>query len=75
MRVFKRRRGRRDNAAAQAGHAWASAGTRLTFRAELMPGRDTAQRTFTVASVLTNGRVELKGLAGEHAESEFEARR
>lgn len=48
---------------------------RLTFRAELMPGREPLERTFTVESVLTNGRVELIGLAGQHAEREFEAPR
>ncbi|HEY0378012.1 MAG TPA: hypothetical protein VGC87_13920 [Pyrinomonadaceae bacterium] len=47
----------------------------LTFRAELMPGREPHERTFTVASVLANGRVELVGLTGQHAEREFEAAR
>jgi hypothetical protein len=45
---------------------------RLTFRAELMPGRASGERTFTVARVLTNGRIELKGLVGQHALAEFE---
>ena len=47
----------------------------LTFRAELMPGREPHERTFIVASVLANGRVELVGLTGQHAEREFEAAR
>jgi hypothetical protein len=47
----------------------------LTFRAELMPGREPDERTFAVTSMLANGRVELAGLTGEHAESEFETRR
>lgn len=47
-------------------------GTRLTFRAELMPGREPAERTFEVARVLTNGRIELANLRGEHALTEFE---
>jgi hypothetical protein len=47
----------------------------LTFRAEVMPGRETAQRTFTVANVHPNGRVELIGLAGQHARTEFEPAR
>jgi hypothetical protein len=54
---------------------WASVGMSLTFRAEVMPGRESDQRTFTVARVLTNGRVELSGLSGQHAEAEFEAAR
>lgn len=47
-------------------------GARLTFRAELMPGRDAAERTFTVARVLAHARVELIGLGGQHALTEFE---
>ena len=47
-------------------------GARLTFRAELMPGRDAAERTFTVARVLANTRVELIGLSGQHTLTEFE---
>lgn len=77
MRVFKRRGGaarsrRRKQVAVR---SWAKTGMRLTFRAELMPGREPLERTFTVASVLANGRVELIGLAGQHAEREFEAHR
>ena len=44
----------------------------LTFRAELMPGRDSAERTFTVSRVLSNGRIELAGLRGQHTATEFE---
>jgi hypothetical protein len=47
----------------------------LTFRAELMPGRDGNERTYTVLRVLTNGRVELKGLVGQHTAAEFEPAR
>jgi hypothetical protein len=49
-----------------------AAGTPLTFRAELMPGRPPPDRTFTVARVLAGGRVELVGMGGEHAMTEFE---
>jgi hypothetical protein len=48
---------------------------RLTFRAELMPGRAAGERTFTVARVLASGRVELVGLGGQHALTEFEPAR
>jgi hypothetical protein len=48
-----------------------TAGTRVMFRAEVMPGRGSTERTFTVSCVLTGGRVELSGLAGEHAITEF----
>lgn len=46
---------------------------RLTFRAEVMPGREPAERMFTVTRVLANGRVELRGLFGQHTEKEFES--
>ena len=48
---------------------------RLTFRAEVMPGRAAGERTFTVARVLANGRVELSGLVGQHTLAEFEPMR
>jgi hypothetical protein len=51
---------------------WARPGMRVTFRAELKPGRDSSERTFTVAELLPNGRVLLEGVAGEHTEKEFE---
>jgi hypothetical protein len=47
----------------------------LTFRAEVMPGRDGNERTFTVLRVLSNGRVELIGLVGQHTAAEFEPAR
>ena len=49
-----------------------AAGMLLTFRAELMPGRETFERTFEVTRVLANGRVELQNLQGQHAITEFE---
>jgi len=51
---------------------WARPGMNVTFRAELMPGRSRAERTFRVSKVLTSGRVMLEGFTGDHAESEFE---
>jgi hypothetical protein len=51
---------------------WARPGMSVTFRAELMPGRSRAERTFRVSEVLTSGRVSLEGFTGEHAEPEFE---
>jgi len=44
----------------------------LTFRAELMPGRERIERTFQVDRVLKNGRVELIDLEGQHSILEFE---
>ena len=54
------------------GNVWARPGMPVTFRAELMPGRDRHQRTFLVKELLSSGRVSLHGADGEHAEKEFE---
>ena len=62
-------------AGARGGDRWARPGMRVTFRAELMPGRDRAERTFRVAELLPSGRVRLEGTGTEHAENEFEAAR
>jgi hypothetical protein len=51
---------------------WARPGMPVTFRAELMPGRDRDQRTFLVKELLPSGRVSLQGVDGEHAEKEFD---
>ena len=51
---------------------WARPGMPVTFRAELMPGRSRAERTFRVAEVLPSGRVTLEEFSGDHAEPEFE---
>lgn len=50
-----------------------TAGARLTFRAELMPGRDAGERTYEVRQLLPNGRIELANLEGQHSLAEFEA--
>jgi hypothetical protein len=54
---------------------WARPGMGVTFRAELMPGRSRAERTFRVAEVLPSGRITLADFAGEHTETEFEPSR
>lgn len=51
---------------------WARPGMEVTFRAELMPGRDNDDRTFRIKELLPSGRVLLHGVDGEHAEKEFE---
>src|SRR4051812_6452624 len=51
---------------------WARPGMKVTFRAELMPGRDGEERTYRVTSLLPSGRVLLDRVAGEHAQKEFE---
>jgi hypothetical protein len=51
---------------------WARPGMSVTFRGELMPGRQREERTFRVVELLPSGRVRLQGVAGEHTEHEFE---
>src|SRR5688500_19838178 len=51
---------------------WARPGMVVTFRAELMPGRDREGRTARVKELLPSGRVLLQGVEGEHAQNEFE---
>ena len=50
-----------------------AAGERLTFCAEVMPGRDSGERTYEVKRLLPNGRIELANLEGQHSLAEFEA--
>jgi hypothetical protein len=52
--------------------SWARPGMKVVFRAEVMPGRQTSERTFHVTSLLPSGRVLLDGVSGEHAEREFQ---
>jgi hypothetical protein len=54
------------------GDVWARPGMPVTFRAELMPGRDRHERTFIVKELLSSGRVSLHDADGEHNEKEFE---
>jgi hypothetical protein len=65
-------RAKRQLAASNPASIWARPGMNVTFRAELMPSRDSEARTFKVKELLPSGRVLLHGVAGEHAEREFE---
>lgn len=51
---------------------WARPGMKVVFRAELMPGRETSERSFRVVELLPSGRVLLDRVAGEHTQKEFE---
>lgn len=68
--LFIRKRVRRGEDAD--GNRWARPGMVVTFRAELMPGRDGSERTYHVKELLPSDRVLLDGVAGEHARGEFE---
>src|SRR5882672_2738122 len=56
-RTLRRIRGSRKNRSVTSGPA---VGMLMTFRAEVMPGRETHERTFEVERVLTSGRIELQ---------------
>ena len=51
---------------------WARPEMKVTFRAEVMPGRSREERTFTIERVLPNGRVALYDFPDEHREGAFE---
>ncbi len=53
-------------------NVWARPNMFVTFRAEIMPGKNREERTFRIEKVKTNGRVILDGFVGEHRESSFE---
>ena len=54
-------------------NVWARPGMTVTFRAEVMPGREREERTARVKDLLPSGRVTLYEVSGEHAQKEFEA--
>ena len=70
--VTTRRKRSRMQARRKASDVWARPGMLVTFRAELMPGRERDERTFRVKELLPSGRISLHGVDGEHAEKEFE---
>lgn len=71
--MFKRKSNRANTKRRAALTNWATAGMSLTFRAEVMPGKETVNRTFQVAQVLASGRVKLNGIDGQHNQQEFES--
>jgi hypothetical protein len=74
--VFLRKRktmgAKQERAYDNAHSVWARPGMTVTFRAELMPGRDREERTAHVKELLPSGRVLLHEVEGEHAQNEFE---
>lgn len=51
---------------------WARPEMLVTFRGEIMPGKDREARTFRIKDVLPNGRVKLYGFPDEHRKGSFE---
>lgn len=73
LRKKKRNMGTQPQRAYDKVSVWARPGMTVTFRAELMPGRDREHRTARVKELLPSGRVILHEIAGEHAQNEFES--
>ncbi len=51
---------------------WARPEMNVTFRAEIMPGKEREERTFRIEKVMPNGRVLLHDFLGEHRQGAFE---
>ncbi len=69
------KRNKRMDTTSKTEGVWARPGMTVTFRAELMPGRDREARTARVKELLPSGRVLLHEVAGEHAQNEFDAKK
>ncbi|MBA2379649.1 MAG: hypothetical protein H0V76_08760 [Blastocatellia bacterium] len=70
MAIFKKKT--KAAAAASAANVWARPEMEVTFRAEIMPGKSSEERTFRIQSVRPNGRVHLYNFPDEHLEGSFE---
>ena len=69
MGIFQKKKNADDE---PKNHMWARPEMQVTFRAEIMPGRDREQRTFRIKEVHRNGRVTLYDFIGEHRQGAFE---
>jgi hypothetical protein len=69
----KKVKAKQPRASDNPANVWARPGMTVTFRAELMPGREREERTARVKDLLPSGRVTLYEVSGEHAQQEFEA--
>jgi len=69
----KKRKPKHPRTSENPANVWARPGMTVTFRAELMPGRDREARTARIKDLLPSGRVTLHEVSGEHARNEFEA--
>ncbi len=72
VKRYKRMGTSQQRAKVNPASVWARPGMTVTFRAELMPGRDREERTAHVKDLLPSGRVTLQEIDGEHAQNEFE---
>ena len=51
---------------------WARPEMQVTFRAEIMPGKNREERTFRIKEVMENGRIALYDFPDEHRQTSFE---
>jgi hypothetical protein len=70
MPIFLKKR--KQTPVSEKANVWARPEMKVTFRAEIMPGRDRDQRTFRIKEVLSNGRITLYDFIGEHRQGAFE---
>ena len=70
MGIFSRKKPENERPIVE--RVWARPEMKVTFRAEIMPGRTREERTYRVKSVRPNGRVTLYDFPDEHREGEFE---
>lgn len=68
MPIFKKNQNKRETRQ----YIWARPEMSVTFRAEIMPGRNREERTYRIKEVLPNNRVILYDFSGEHLANEFE---
>ena len=66
------RRKNRSPESSENANVWARPEMQVTFRAEIMPGREREERTFRIKEVLPNGRIKLYDFIGEHRQGAFE---
>ena len=70
MPLFRKRK--RPIQQSENTNVWARPEMKVTFRAEIMPGREREERTFRIKEVLSNGRIRLYDFIGEHRQGAFE---
>lgn len=70
MAIFRKKTS--ETPEAKRSFVWARPEMRVTFRAEIMPGKTREERTYKVKDVLQNGRVTLYDFPDEHRQGSFE---
>ena len=69
MPIFRKKK---PSESSEKANVWARPEMKVTFRAEIMPGREREERTFKIKEVLPNGRIKLYDFIGEHRQGAFE---